>query len=128
MKSLAGKFIVWAVAVGFVLLAGCEEQNLTVSKRSRLIVVENVRLKEQLKRCKSEIKDHIELQKSETKKQQKLLKECQKQKKILQDRNAEEMRKQVDAVLGAVMERTAELQKENTALKAQIAELEKLKE
>ena len=101
MKSLFQKTFVLAIGIFIMLTAGCEEENLPDTKMSRLIAVENRQLKKQLEQRNKEIE-----------KQKKLLEKCLQQKKAWKTRSDKNIRKQIEPVLGVVMEKNAKLQKE----------------
>ena len=122
MKRPAQKAFLLAVGIVLItLIAGCEEEaNLPDTKRSRLIAAENMRLKKDLERRDKEIE-----------RQKELLEKCLQEKNTWKEKAQQNIRKQVDSILTAVMEKNVELHKENEGLKAQIeklkAELEEAK-
>jgi len=101
MKKTVRKIVVLLCVVSFAitLLAGCEEQGLADTRKTRLIAVENLQLKEQLKQC------------SQTIEQQK---QSQKGSQDLRELSYEYFTKE-----------NVELRQENEDLKAQIEELKK---
>lgn len=116
MKRSTQKALVITIAVVFVaaLFAGCEEQNLADTKKSRLVATENLELKEQLTQYDVEIEE----QKSK-------LDKCLKEKELLKQRTQKSIKEQVDGVLKGVMDINARLQAENKDLKEKLKQLEK---
>ena len=114
MKRRAWKTLVLAVGIVLItLIAGCEEEaNLPDTKRGRLIAAENMRLQKELER-----------RDKENKQQQGQLEKCLQEKNAWKEKAQQSIRKQVDSVLTAVMEKIEELSKENESLKAQIEQL-----
>lgn len=128
MKSPVSRVLLLAVGVvlGIMLITGCEEEeNLTNaqsdttpdSKQSRLIAVENAKLKAQIEQMQ---KSHS----SEMEKQKKLLDTCLREKKSLEDVSKKGLESYMKDFLGPLAEENAKLREENQTLKAQ---LEKLK-
>jgi len=132
MKSILQKTAILAVAIAAsTVVSGCNEQNLSDEKQCRLIANENRHLKKEVERQKKshdmEIKEQKDLFVKEIQKQsehlgkqfealEKLLEDCLRQRKTLEERTPEDVRRQLDNVLKVVME-------ENENLKAQIAQL-----
>jgi len=101
------------VVIGMGLLCGCEEEGLSGAKKDRLIALENMELKEELKERENEIAE-----------QKELLAGCIEEKEAL-----EGLRKQnIESIMGDLFEgvgkENARILKENQELKAQVAELE----
>ena len=115
---------VLAVGVVVMLVAGCGQQELPGVKRSRLIAVENMRLKKELGQRNKEIERLNELRNKESKKQEKLLAECMQEKMSWKQKARQNVRKQVKGVFDAVMEQNVKLSEENEKLKAQIEKLQ----
>jgi len=97
--------IVLAVGTVFVimLIAGCEEQNLQNTKRSRLVANENRLLKKQLKQT------------------EKKLEQCLQEKKSMQEKAHEDALTPMTYVIGE----NQKLTEENEDLRAQIEQLKK---
>ena len=116
MKKPAPKAFILAVGVVFVVMltAGCEEQNLSGTKRSRLIAAENRQLKEQLKQRDAGIE-----------RQKELLEKCLEEKKSLEEQMKEKIKSQVSDILALFGEADKEVREENEKLEAQIEELQK---
>ena len=116
MRKSVQKTLVLTIGIVFVimLLAGCQEQALSDTKKSRLIADENRQLKQQLTQSDRKIQ-----------KQKELLENCLEEKKNLRAM----LQGQVKDLLGPAFEKisreNAELRKENERLKAQIEELKK---
>jgi len=76
MKGTAQKVLILAVGtIVFVLIAGCQEQELTDAKKSRLVAAEDIELKKELEKRSREIK-----------RQEELLTKCQEEKKLRQEK------------------------------------------
>ncbi len=124
MKESAPKMIVAAVGIAFgiMLFAGCEEEeknssNTTLDvKRSRLIVIENRQLKQQIEELK---KAHAK----EIKGQKELLGKCERQKKILEELSSKGVDSYMQDLLGPLAEENTKLHEEIQTLKAQIEKL-----
>ena len=101
------------VVIGMGLLCGCEEEGLSGTKRDRLVALENVELKEELKERENEIAE-----------QKELLAGCIEEKEALEKLN----RQNIEIIMGDLFEsvgkENARILKENQELKAQVAELE----
>ncbi len=142
MKEPARKTLVLAVSiiVGLMLIAGCEEEAKISdakpdakldtppnAKRSRLIAIENARLKEQIRRLKDSHTREMEKQKNlhtkEKNKQKKLLDNCLRQKGALQDMSKKGVDKYMQNFLGPLADENTKLQEEIKTLKAQIEKL-----
>ena len=127
MKSPVSRMLLLAVGVvfGFMLIAGCEEEeNLSNTKpdaepnakRSRLIAIENTQLKAQIEKMKK-------LHSSEMGKQKKLLDNCMREKKVLQDMSEKGVDNYMKDILGPLAGENEKLREENKTLKAQIEKL-----
>ena len=114
MKKSGTTPVVLMVAVGFVLMsiAGCQEQDPSNTRMSKLIALENKQLKKQLEQCDEEIEN-----------QKQLLEECQEVKQVLVKQAKENFENIVAPLLQNFAEKTRKLQEENTKLKAQTEEL-----
>ncbi len=124
MKKPARKIFVLAVGVVVISIAGCGQPEPPSLKKSRLIAVENTRLKKELEQRNSQIERLTKLRNKESKKQDKLLAECVKEKESWKQKAQQNIRKQVKGVFDAVMEQNAKLLEENEKLKAQIKKLQ----
>jgi len=124
MKRPVQKMFVLAVCVVVMSIAGCGNQEPPGVKKSRLIVVENMRLKKELEQRSREIERLNELHNKEIKKQEKLLAECVQEKESWKQKARQNVRNQVKGVFDAVMEQNAKLREENEKLKAQIEKLQ----
>ena len=108
---------VCAFAVCMLILAvsmGCEENNLPDAKKSRLIAVENMQLKEQIKQRDAEIE-----------KQKQLLAECEAEKNKLHQLKQEHVGQLMGTALAGFSEENQQLKRENESLKAQVEALKK---
>ncbi|HEW79352.1 MAG TPA: hypothetical protein ENH34_05240 [Phycisphaerales bacterium] len=113
MKRPAQKVFVLAIGViMFMLIAGCEEQNVSGTKKGRLIANENRQLKKELKQRDKEIE-----------KQEKLLEKCLQDKKGIKERLQRNTQDQANDILAVVIEESAKLRQENERLKTQIEQL-----
>ena len=124
MKKIVRKIFVLAVGVVVMSIAGCGNQEPPGVKRSRLIAVENMRLKKELGQRNKEIERLNELRNKESKKQEKLLAECMQEKMSWKQKARQNVRKQMKGVFDAVMEQNVKLSEENEKLKAQIEKLQ----
>ena len=108
--------LVLTTGVVFVimLLAGCQEENLPDTRKSRLIADENKQLKQQLARRDREIE-----------KQKELLERCLEEKKNLKDMLQGQVKDLLSPALEKVSRERNELRKENEEFRAQIEELKK---
>ncbi len=128
MKRPVPKTLVLAVGiiVGFMLIAGCkkEEENLSDTKpdaepntkRSRLIAIENVQLKEQIEKLKN-------LHTGEMEEQKKLLDNCLREKGTLEEMSKQGIDNYMQNILGPLSDENVKLQEEIKTLKAQIEKL-----
>jgi len=123
MKRPATKILVLTVCVVVMLIAGCWGQELPGVKKSRLIAVENMRLKKELEQRSKEIEKLKEQHSRESRKQEKLLAKCVQEKEIWKKKARQNVRNQVKGVVDAVMEQNVKLREENEKLKAQIEKL-----
>jgi hypothetical protein len=123
MKRSVRKIFVVAVGVAVISIAGCGQPEPPGEKMSRLISVENTRLKKELALSNREIKRLKELHNNKSKKQEKLLAKCMQEKKSWQQKAQQNVRNQVKGVFDSVMEQNAKLREENEKLKAQIEKL-----
>lgn len=96
-----------------MLIAGCEEQNPSTAKESKLIAYENRQLKEQLAQQEKKIEE-----------QSRLLEECQQRKRGLEERFEEELDAKMNEIIGVFGEADEELRQENSQLKARIEKLQ----
>ncbi|MCK4913844.1 MAG: hypothetical protein KAS69_04525 [Planctomycetes bacterium] len=110
MKKFAKKTIVLGISVAlFLVIAGCQEQNISNPKQSRLVAAQNIQLK----------KDLVKKDKTILKSQQQLEK-CLNEKEALQSKPDSD-----DSLTKFLFEETVRLQHENEELKLQIDELKK---
>lgn len=123
MKRAAQKIFILAVGVAVISIAGCGQPEPPSEKMSRLISVENTRLKKELELRNKEIERLKKLHNKESKKQDKLLADCMQGKKNWQQKAQQNVRNQVKDVFDSVMEQNAKLREENEKLKAQIEKL-----
>jgi hypothetical protein len=115
---------IFVLAVGVVIsIVGCGQPEPPSEKMSRLISVENARLKKELELSNREIERLKGLHNKESKKQVKLLAECVKEKENWKQKAQQNVRNQVKGVLDSVMEQNSKLREENEKLKAQIEKL-----
>lgn len=112
-----------AICVVIMLIAGCEEQNLSSTKKSRLIAVENMELKKELEQRGEEIKRLQEQHEKQIKQQEQKLAICLKQKEAFKKQLGQNIQEKVGSVVNAVMQENKKLRKENEGLKAQIEKL-----
>ena len=115
MKKAVRKEFILAVGICLiaVLIAGCEEQNLSTAKESKLIAYENRQLKEQLAQQEKKIEE-----------QSRLLEECQQRKEVLEESFEDELDVRVGEILEFFAQVDKQLDEENNELKAQVKELQ----
>ena len=133
---------IFVLAVGVVLsamlFAGCEEEekildtNLDATpdvKQSRLIAVENSRLKKQIEQMKiqhaSELRRQKELNDKERQRQKRQLDSCLRAQATMEEISKKGVESYMQDLVGPLTDENTKLQEENKNLKAQI---EKLKE
>ncbi len=124
MKRAVRKIFVLAVGVVVMSIAGCGEQGPPSVKKSRLIAVENMRLKKELEQSSKEIERLKELHNRESRKQEKILAKCVQEKESWKQKSQQNVKNQVKGVFDAVMEQNAKLLEENKKLKAEIEKLQ----
>ena len=134
MKRTTKTTFVLAIGIFMLIIAGCEEENNLAIRKSRLIVIENEKLKKELESCQKENQQQKELLGKEFEKkrndlekkienQKMALDDCLKEKKVLEGRTSKDIEKQVDSVLKDVVDENAKLRQENEGLKAEIEQL-----
>lgn len=124
MEKLTRKAVVLALGVVIALTAGCEEANLSSTKKARLVAVENRQLKKQLEQRRKEIERQKKLHDMEMEKQRGLLEKCLQRTKVLQEQANEEFKGLVDGISDMFDEENKRLRNENEKLKAQVKELQ----
>ena len=138
MKESGHKTLVLAVGIiiSILLIAGCEEEEklsntmpdtMPDMKRSRLIAAENAELQKQIEELKILHARQMERQKNRNAKdkdsQQKLLDNCRREKKGLEEMSKKGVEDYMQMVLGPLTDENTKLQEENKALKEQIEKL-----
>ena len=125
MKTADRKIFALAICIFVISITGCGQPEPQSEKMSRLISVENTRLKKELELRNSQIERLTRLRNQEKKRQEKLLAECVKEKESWKKKAQQNVRNQVKGVFDAVMEQNAKLLEENEKLKAQIEKFQK---
>lgn len=129
MERMLRKGFVLAVGIVMVLIAGCGEQQLPSEKKSRLIAVENAKLKKEIAQRDLNIESLKSRHTKDVKQREQQLTECRKRVEDCKEDLRGKIEKRMDGVFGTMMEESAKVQAENKRLKAEIAELKaKLKE
>ncbi|UCG59309.1 MAG: hypothetical protein JSU70_07320 [Phycisphaerales bacterium] len=123
MSKPIRRVFVLLVSIVAVIIAGCQEEELPSTKKTRLIVAENIRLKKDLASREKEIERLNTLHARQIKRQQEELAKCVQQKEALEARLQQNIKKQVSGVLTSVLDENAKMREEITALKAQIEKL-----
>jgi outer membrane murein-binding lipoprotein Lpp len=128
MKKTVRKEFVLAVGICLiaVLIAGCEEQNLSTTRRDKLIAYENKQLKEQLAQREKEIEEQLEQlaqQEKKVEEQSRLLEECQQKKEVLETRFKKEADDKVSRMRDLFDQLSELLGQKNDQLRAQVDEL-----
>lgn len=115
MERLVRKEFILAVGSCLIamLIAGCEEQNLSAVKENKLIAYENRQLKEQLAQQEKKIEE-----------QGGLLEECQQRRKILEESFEDELDVRVGELLEFFAQLDKQLNEENNELKTRVEELQ----
>ena len=139
MKESAYKTLVLAVGIIFsiMLIAGCEEEEKISdtmtetpdAKRSRLIAVENIQLKQQIEELKDQharaLQRQKELNDKERQRQQRQLDSCLQEKKIQDEISNKGIENYMQNIVGPISEENTKLREEIETLKAQIEKLKK---
>ena len=99
------------VVCGLVFTWGCEKENVRMGK---LIADENRQLKDQLTEKQQEIDN-----------QKELLNKCLEEKKVLQERQREDLEDILSQLVGGFTEESRKLREENAGLRKQIEELKR---
>lgn len=115
MKRSGKASVILAVAIfAFIaLVTGCEEQNLSDARKSRLVAAENMQLKKDLAQRDEEIE-----------KQKKLLAECIEEQKIAAEQVQKSLKELSDTALKD-FEEIIILKQENSELRAKLDQLQK---
>jgi cell division septum initiation protein DivIVA len=144
MKESAHKTLVLAVSIIIMFIAGCEEEEKISdtkldtqqdgkldahpdAKRSRLIAIENAQLKARIAKMKDSHTREMESQKNlhikEQNRQKKLLDNCLRGKKGMEEMSTKGVENYMQNILGPIADENTKLQEENKALKEQIEKL-----
>ena len=123
MKAIFKKITVLAVGIIIISGAGCNQPQTHSDRMSRLISVENTRLKKELELRNNQIERLTKLQDKESKRQEKLLAERTKERDDWKMKAQQNLKNQVSGVFDAVMEQNAKLLEENKKLKEEIEKL-----
>ena len=126
MKKILIKILVSSVGVITILFVCSCQPETPSEKMSRLIAVENARLKKELELYNKEIERLTKLHNQKIKKQEKLLADCLKEKESWKNKAQQNLRNQVKGVFDAMLEQNAKLLEENKKLKAEIEKLRSL--
>ncbi|MHC4069412.1 MAG: hypothetical protein ACYS18_04405 [Planctomycetota bacterium] len=110
-KRTVLSLIVAVIVMG--LLWGCEEEGLSEAKRDRLVALENMELKEELKERENEIAE-----------QKELLADCIEEKETLVEMDKQNMESIMGDLFVSLTEENTRLVEENQELTARVAELE----
>jgi len=126
MERTVRKEFILAVGICLiaVLIAGCEEQNLSTAKESKLIAYENKQLKEQMAQREKEFGEQIAQLEKKIEEQDRLLEECQQRKEVLEESFEDELDVRVGEILEFFAQVDKQLDEENNELKAQVKELQ----
>lgn len=123
MRTHAQKGIILVFVVALAIAGGCQESQTPSEKKSRVIAAQNLDLQKQLAQRDKQIDDLKAQYTARIGLEQKKLDDCQKQTADCREQLRQGMEEQVNKVLVASIEQNAMILQENTALKAQIAEL-----
>jgi len=128
-KAVVGVFLVLAFTV---ILGGCQEENASslteIEKQSRLIAMENTKLKKQLELqqqvCQQQLQKAEQKHKTQMEKQKQQLEDCRRTVKHLEDMSREGIENYMSNILGPLVDENNKLRKENESLKARIKSLQ----
>ena len=123
MRKHAQKGIILVFVVAITIAAGCQESQIPSEKKSRVIAAQNIELQKQLAQRDKQIDDLKTQYAARIGLEQKKLADCQKQTADCKEQLKQGMEEQINDVLVASIEQNAKIREENTALKAEIAEL-----
>ncbi len=121
-KSGQAILILLVVVFSVMLMTGCEEE-ASNDRMAKLIANENRQLKRQLEKRDKEMQQQKQQLEKGIEKQTQLLEKCVQAKKILEQRSAEEISRQVQSVLGVIMEQNAKMRQETISLKKELEAL-----
>lgn len=121
-KSGQAILILLVVVFSVMLVTGCEEE-ASNDRMAKLIANENRQLKKQLEQRDEEMQRQKQRLEKEIEKQTQQLEKCEKAKKVLEQRSAEELDQKVQSVLVVIINQNAELRKEIAALKQELEAL-----
>jgi uncharacterized protein YukE len=126
MKRTVWKEFILAVGSCLIamLIAGCEEQNLSAVKENKLIAYENKQLKEQMAQREKEFGEQTAQLEKKIEEQNKLLEECRRGEKIPEGRFREELDAKVNEMMDIFGQTNMELSQENNELRTQVEELQ----
>ena len=121
MRGIARKEVILVVGIVFVimLIAGCEEQNVSNTKKSRLIAAENSQLKKELERLSVKLEQHN----GEIEKQKGLLGKCLQEKKVRDKKTMQDFKEQMEGILVVLIEENVKLRQEIDRFEKEIEEL-----
>ena len=125
MRTAAQTTLILVVCILVISIMGCGQPQPPSEKMSRLIAVENMRLKKELELRNSQIERLTKLHNQQSKEQEKLFADCVQEKESWKKKAQQNVRNQVKDVFDAVMEQNAKLIEENKKLKAEIEKLRK---
>jgi uncharacterized protein HemX len=123
MRTHAQKGIILVFVVAIAIAAGCQESQTPSEKKSRIIAAQNMELQKHLAERDKQIDDLKAQYAARIGLEQKKLADCQKQTADCKQQLEKGMEEKVNDVLVASIEESAKIREENTALKAEIAEL-----
>ena len=123
MRTHAQKGIILVFVAAITVAAGCQESQTPSEKKSRVIAAQNIELQKQLAQRDKQIDDLKAQYAARIGLEQKKLADCQKQTADCKEQLKQGMEEKVNEILVASIEESAKIRQENTALKAEIAEL-----
>jgi hypothetical protein len=124
MEKNFQKILILVIGIFAILSAGSCQPETPSEKMSRLIAVENSRLKKELELRNRQIEKLTKQHSEENKKHEQLLADCLKEKDDWRKKAQQNVRNQVKGVFDAIMEKNAQLLEENEKLKAQIEKIQ----
>jgi len=112
MRNAAVNFTIVVVALVVGLMSGCETQEASGTKKTRLIAAENMKLEKQLQAYEKKLQNQAQQ-----------LEKCQRQMRALQQRSQEDIQDIVGMGFQDFVQKNAALREENEKLKKQVEEL-----
>ncbi len=127
MKRTAKTAFIVTIGIFMLIAAGCEEEEMSVVRKGRLVVLENEKIKKELESCQKKNEEQKEQFEKELEKQrgnlENKLEDCLDKKRVLEGTTEKYMEKQLNSILKDVVDENAKLRQENEGLKAELEQL-----